>query len=193
VAATLGGTILNEVMDGWRRVSVRAELDAMAELVFERMGKDFADVLSADLSGVSLVGISETLEGSPRYSARALSNDTVIIPIRTSTGPHRPLAGATVMYRVERENGRSKLVQTVGDLLTDIPIGGRVETIPGADVIAMRIEYASKDGGWVHPNESEGWFEAGLPRAVRVSLVLADRDHSYEQVARSKVFPIHVD
>ena len=194
VAATLGGSMLVKIMDGWRRISVRAELDAMADVVFERMEKDFADVLSADLTGVSLVGITQTVEDDEQYFDRKLADDMIILKVRTSTEPNRPAAGTTVMYRVERAEGRHLLVQTLGDLATDMPIGGRIELIPQADVLRMRIEYAAKDGTWVDVEQSEGWFDVeNLPRAVRVSLTLAHRDRAFEQVARSKVFPIHVD
>jgi hypothetical protein len=97
------------------------------------------------------------------------------------------------MYRVEREDKRDLLVQTIGDLLTDIPIGGRIEMLPNADVLSLCFEYETKTGEWTRPKEEEGWFEKNLPRAVRVTLVLADHDHPYEQVVRRKVFAVHVD
>ncbi|HOZ46102.1 MAG TPA: prepilin-type N-terminal cleavage/methylation domain-containing protein [Candidatus Hydrogenedentes bacterium] len=203
VATTLGGTILLRVMDNFRHVSARVELDAMVDRAFEQMRKDFADALSAELSGVSFVSMSEDLteEVSEEVSEEAdtaspeglsLRNDMMILPIRTSTGPDQPPIGAKIRYRIERENARSVLVQTIGDLATDIPIGGRIEVIPRANVLAMRVEYAGRDGKWVNAADDEGWFDK-LPRAVRVSLVVAHQDRPFEQVARAKVFPIHVD
>ena len=194
VATTLGATMLSRVMDTWRRVSVRTELDAMAERVFEKMGKDFADVLSSDLSGVALGGITQTVRDHADFPGRALADDRIIIPIRTAPGLDRAEAGAMVMYKVERDNGRDQLVLTIGDLVTDVPvpIGGRIEMIPQARVLGLRFEYASKDGVWQAPDDEAGSFD-DLPKAVRVSLALADRDFPNEQVARSRVFPIHVD
>ena len=193
VASTLGGRVLLGVTDNWRQISVRAELDAMAEGVFDRMGKDFSDILSADVSGVPLVGMTQDLEDSPDHPDAPMSDDRVIIPIRTSTGPTQVSAGARVMYRVEPEDGRRLLVQTVGDLMTDLPIGGRVALIPQADVLRLRIDYADKAGRWLAREGHEGWYRAALPRAVRVSLTLAHQDRPFDQVARSKVFLIHVD
>jgi len=137
--------------------------------------------------------MTQDIEDSPEHSDVSLSDDRVIIPIRTSTGPAEVSAGARVMYRVEREEGRRLLVQTVGDLMTDLPIGGRVALIPQADVLHLRIDYADKTGRWLPREGHEGWYRAELPRAVRVSLTLAHQDRPFDQVARTKVFMIHVD
>ncbi|MDQ1257056.1 MAG: Type secretion system protein [Candidatus Hydrogenedentes bacterium] len=192
LATTLGGAILLEVMEAWDRVSVRTGLDAMAQTVFDRLDTDFGDMLSSDLTGVSLVVISRSLEDGNQPAGQVLPDDMLIVPVCTSTDPAGAVSGTTVMYQIERENGRDLLVQTTGDLQTDIPIGGRVELIPRADVLSMRVEYADKNGVWLEANGEEGWFK-GLPRAVRISLTLADLDRPDEQISRSKVFPIHVD
>ncbi len=193
VATTIGGQIFTRVLDTWRTVSLRAELDEMAGNVFKRMGTDFADLLAADLTGTSLVGMTQSASDLARYPEDSLANDTLIMRVRTALGAQQSAAGATIKYRVEHEAERDLLVQTAGDLATDIPIGGRIEMIPEADVIGLRIEYLGHDGHWLDSSQSDGWFESELPRAVRVSLALQHRDNPAIQIARNKVFPIHVD
>ena len=61
-----------------------------------------------------------------------------------------------------------------------------------AELAIEKPEASPRELAW-HITDSEGWFEGSLPRAVRVSFVLADRDFPYEQVTRSRVFLIHVD
>lgn len=193
VATTLGVQMLNKVTDCWRQTSLRTELDAMADTIFDRMEKDFGDILSADVSGVPLVGITRNLTGHTAYEKETFADDTLLLRIRTSTGPARPQTGATVMYRVERQPKRDIIVQTIGDLAIEIPIGGRIELAPKANVLGLCLEYQTKTGEWIRPTQEEGWFKQNLPRAVRATLVLANAVHPREQVVRCKVFPVYVD
>lgn len=193
-AATLGGTMLLKVISCWDQVSSRAELDSSADHAFEIIGMDIADLLAAKTSGVGMVGLVQTTHDEKIAPNAELADDTLVLPLRTSAGTHPVAAGARVIYRIERDNGRHLLVRTVGDLTTEMPIGGRIELMPNADVLQLRVEFAGRDGVWQKSATGEGWFEAKqMPSAIRVTLVIADATSGSEQITRSKVLPIHVD
>ena len=125
-----------------------------------------------------------------RFFDRVLADDQVTIPVQTSgTGL---LAGSQVRYRVIRgTDGTHKLARTVGPLHSDVPpMAGQTFLIQSADVIRFRVEYA-EDGveGWVGE-----WYKPTLPRAVRISMTLADRNpfRTDRQVSLKAVFPISV-
>lgn len=198
VVTALGTQTFFGVTDAWGKSKIRKELESTATRAFEDMALDFADVLSADLSGIPLIGIRGDWESreQPYLDRVLLADDSVVLPIQSSGIGERPLTGGTVMYRVmrEKEPGDEKrnhsLVRTVGNLgAKRPPEGGRLDIIaPGdADVLRLRIEYADDEGKWCRV-----WRRPKLPRAVRVSMTLAHPVRFDIQIARKAVFAINV-
>ena len=186
MTTTLGMTILYRVSEAWRQTTIRAELDAKADYILSQMGQDFAQVVSAQVSGQGIRGSSQTAQ-DPRFFGVPLQDDVVVLPVTLSPEPGELPRQVDVGYHIDREEGAHTLVRT-----TTIP--GNTESVASVKVsdgvLAMRIEYAAKAPGsaWQSP-----WSNAALPGAVRISLTLADPDRPYEQIARKAVFPIYVD
>ena len=152
------------------------------------MRRDFAEVLSAKLSGVSIRGTAVTAEDE-RFFKIPIEDDAIVIPIRLApTRKDEGALAASVGYRVERANGSHTLMRTLGPLGPEMPGENKLEVAEG--VLAMRAEYLPKAPGseW-----QTGWTSAELPGAVRVSLTLMDTNRYFEQVSRKAVFAIKVD
>lgn len=192
VVTTLGVQTFIGITSAWSVAKTQSEMDAAAYDVFESIRRDFEDILSANLSGVSVRGIDRTTTDQS-YFQRILEDDQVIIPVQNSGAApgQRRLKGGTVGYRVMRSEGMHRLVRTVGDLSpTAFPIGGTTPIIKAYDVIRFELEFLSGDSeeGWV--NE---WIRPEHPAVVRVSLTLADPDSKGVQISRKAVFPVHVE
>jgi prepilin-type N-terminal cleavage/methylation domain-containing protein len=188
MATTLGMTMLYRVSDAWRQTSRRTELNARADEIIKQMQKDFAEVVSSRLAGVSVHGTSKTGQDS-RFFKVLLEDDEVVIPVEIVAGPGGPLQRANVRYRIERQDGGSTLMRVTRALGDE---KAPVTTVKVADgVLAMRIEYLGKgpDASW-----QNDWANPAAPAAVRVSVTLADPDrYAAEQISRKAVFPIRVD
>ncbi len=191
LAVTLGFSVINRVLTTWRGISTVAELDATADRIFEKVGADLSNVVSPRLSGTGLIAVNGVMPGTSG-GAGPRESDRIVLPVRARIGPDESDSAVRVMYKMERRNGRCPLVNTIGDFLTDIPIGGRVELAPDVDCLVFRVDFADESGDWVPRDDEGGWFKQTLPRAVRVSMVLADADFPYRQVSRTRIFPLHV-
>ncbi len=191
IVTTLGTTTFFRMTSYWNDLKNLTDLDAMASDAFSAMHQDFADTLSARLSGVPLRGVSREAENDPNFIDRDLEDDEIILPIQTSGIGQRSLTGGRVRYTVERDPSAKTytLVRFVGDLSSVAPPqGGRLPVIDRANVIRLRFEYRAKGASeW-----KLDWQDASLPGAVRVSMTLAMPERDYLQVSRKAVFPIHV-
>lgn len=185
VVTTLGVTTFSSMTGAWHDAKTLAELDTMAGDAFRSMQRDFADVISASLCGSAVRGIRRDIQDALRPS---LADDRVVIPIQTAGMGRSALTGGAVMYQVVRSGGRQRLVRTVGGVSEEAPSGSPQEIVERAEVIRLRFEYAGEaDSQWL-----PDWHRPTSPRAVRVSLTLADLYRPDLQIARKTVFPIYV-
>lgn len=188
VVSGIGMQAFFGMTSAWSDLKSRSDLDGIAYSAFQRMHADFADVISAELSGVSIRGIAAERE----YDAllAPYKDDQIILPIQTSAVGRRNLIGGSVRYRVARDDaeGTHRLVREVGLLTADLPIGAQTAIIDTANVLSLRFEFLGRESGeW-----QLDWNSPELPAAVRVSLTLADLNRIDLQVSRKTVFPIHV-
>ena len=187
VATSLGMVMFFKVGDTWRRIEIRAELDARANYAFEQMRKDLTEVVSAKVSGFSVRGVTQTTQDK-RFFKIPLEHDRIAIPVQLPAQPGRAAVCANVGYHIERKDGAYTLVRTTGPLGPEWPAANPLKVADG--VLAMRIEYLPEahDAAW-----RTQWSKPTLPQAVCVSLTLMDPHRTYEQIARKAVFPIRVD
>ncbi len=173
----------------WHDTKTLADLDSIADDALNTIQTDVLDVLSFELSGVSIRGEDRATEDQ-RFFDRILEDDTLVIPVQTTQAGRRRLGGNTVQYHVERNANAQVLRRTVGVLEAEIPQSGRaaVTDEQRANVIRFNVEYlVPSSSDWVAE-----WQEDALPAAIRVSLVLADPYRGDLQVSRKAVFPIYV-
>jgi prepilin-type N-terminal cleavage/methylation domain-containing protein len=178
----------------WNDLKSMADLDRIAYSAFQEMQEDFADVVSAELSGVPIRGL--TREHKYDLLLASYQDDQIVLPTQTSVVGERNLAGGSVRYHVARDGaeGTHHLVRYAGVLTAESPVDLPKLIIDNANVLSLRFEFLVEEeslggdaGGW-----QLGWDSLGLPAAVRVSLTLADANRTDLQVSRKMVFPIHV-
>ena len=187
VATTLGVVMFARVTDVWKQASIRTELDATVNNVFEQMRQDFDAVVSGKLAGVSVRGATQTAQDK-RFFKIPLEDDQVIVPIEIAPGPGARVQRADVRYVIERKEDMPTLVRTT--TLSGSPNAPVTHLKLAQGVIAMRVEFIGKgpESSW-----QKDWLQAAAPGAVRVSLTVADPNRYYEQISRKAVFPIKVD
>lgn len=164
----------------------RTELDTVAENALKTMTQDFADVLSPGLAGQRFQGVQQTVLGEKDLAGASLANDQVTFPVQLPTREESRRVSGMVTYHVDRNT--NDLVRMTGSLFEEFPVSGPTTVASG--VVHLAFEYRGReDGGqWVRE-----WSKEGLPGAVRVTLVVMDKDRPFEQVARRAVFPLHVE
>lgn len=185
----IGIRIFFGMTSAWHDLKSMADLDSVAYSAFQSMHADFADVVSAELSGASIRGRTAEYEYD-RLKARYM-DDQIILPVQTSVLGELSLTGGSVRYYVARDEteGTHHLVRTVGDLTEDLPVSVLTNVIDRANVLSLRFEFlADESSEW----KGDGWDSPELPAAVRVSITLADADRNDLQISRKTVFPIHV-
>lgn len=191
IATSLGVTMLFKVADAWRVTSNRCELDHRAAQIFKAIGNDMAEMLSPSATGVPFKAEAGTgtLDKDPFYKTQVERDRLLVSAMLSSrdaanTAPVR----ADVEYVVENKENGSNLV--------------RIERAPGMDpgkgvrteldnaVISFRVESLAREAGatW-----QPGWTKATAPKAIRVSVVLANPNNPLEQIVRMAVFPVEVD
>lgn len=187
IVTGLGTSAFFTMTSAWHDAKTLAELDAMAGAAFHGLQEDMADVISADLSGAYVRGFRRD-STDPRFFDRELADDQIILPLQSSGMGQGTLAGGTVLYQVVRSEGRHRLTRSVGEAGAETPLGNPQRVIDGADVLRLRIEYAAEgESGWLPQ-----WQRQATPRAVRVSMTLADPFRPDLQISRKAVFAIYV-
>jgi prepilin-type N-terminal cleavage/methylation domain-containing protein len=196
VATGLGVTMFVRVTSVWQTTSARTELNRRADDIFGGMRRDFATMVSAKLAGETVRGSSRTAQDE-RFFKILLEDDRVVIPVETVVTPDGAPVRAAVTYHVERKEGGHSLMRTTRLAGGEKAPSTSVKVADG--VLALRVEYADPeetdktDPAGVWQNE---WTKPVSPRAVRVSVTLADPDRPDRvdlQIARKAVFPIKVD
>ncbi len=173
IVTSMGVTMFFKMSDAWKKTTARVELEAKSALAFESMRKDFSEIVSSDLAGVSITGTS-AFSGDRVPHA----DDSVTIPVLRRSSPDGPLARESARYYIDRGEDGPALVRAVGDSVQPI--------VP--DVVRMNVEYGLPSGAW-----TDEWKEASMPRAVRVSLTLIHPDQLDEQIVRKSVFLVNVN
>ena len=189
VVSTLGTTAFVTVTTAWNDQRALVELDAMAEEVFSAIERDLSDTLSHDLSGVVISGASRDAIDHRSVPAAHNADDTLIIPIQGAAEGRIRQQSGMVGYRVDRSATTQTLVRTKGGLNENFPATGSQPIVPGAQILAFRVEYLSTDSTKLWVKE---WHGRSHPQAVRVSITLADLDRPDRQLSRKSVLRVHV-
>lgn len=192
VVSTLGSVAFFRVDGRWRTEYLRTRMLAAADQVFAAMRDEFGHMQSPQRTGAPLQGVMTTrVEDDPRspFWRMTIEDDRVVFP----TERRNPSTGAaernSVMYHITRDAADGpRLVRTYGPLGEPVPAGASLPLLQDDRVRALSIciEYGS-GGEW-----KRSWDRPQPPEAVRVSLVLMDRNRYFEQVAAKAVFPINV-
>lgn len=192
VATTFGVTMLFKISDAWRKTSVRCELDNRAEHIFKSIRQDMAEMLSPSATGLPLKieAGTGTFEVDKPVIKVQVERDRFLVPTKLTMrdDPKAELMHVDVEYAVESKEGVCRLI--------------RIERLPGEAenkwkrseldnaVISFHVETLDREPGaaW-----QSGWAKATAPRAVRVSVVLANPNNPLDQIVRMAVFSVEVD
>lgn len=195
VVTSLGISAFVDMNKAWQATRTMSDLDREASNAFRMIKRDFASVVSTELSGISVHGIHRNLEvveksASPRYFDRVLADDAVVIPVPSGAGGAADIG--LISYSVNRADNSHRLVRSLGDVTSP-----EEKSLPEmdvvnpniAEVIRFRIDYADGAGEW-----SAEWTDTALPQAVRVSMTLEQPGlfGQHLQITRKAVFAIHV-
>jgi len=184
VVMTLGGSAFIQFVGGWKTVQIRTLLHGRADNALASLEQDFGHLVSTRLSGVPMRGESRSYEDDTLYWRMQVEDDLLVLPVEIPPGVDGLRQYSAVMYHIDRDQERPVLTRTYGRLEADVPEGA-TEAL-AEDVHGMRIEYY--DGTEWHAQ----WEAPGMPRAVRVSLILMDITRPHEQIARTATYPVHV-
>lgn len=188
VVTGLGATAFSNITTAWGNARAETELDRRVDEAFNAFQEDISDTLSARLSGEPILGIHREIN-SEKYFDRVLSDDMIVLPIQHSATDTRMRTGSKVAWRVQRNQEQSTLVRAIGALDQPIPAGGMTDELGEADVIRLSFEFEAADapGKWVRE-----WNRNEHPAAVKMTIVVADRNRPWVQIGREAVFPINV-
>ena len=169
VVSTVGFVTYGRMVTYWGDLRTRTALEGVADNVLNSFREDLGAVVSTKLIASRLAG-EKTDAGS-----------VVSFPIQSQT-PSNLNTASIVQYKLG-----GGLKRSLADALNpDLQLS---ETVVGKGVTQFLVEYAPANGAW-----QDAWSDPVLPKAVRVSVVVADPDYpEKEQVARKAVFTIHVD
>ena len=185
VVTTLGVTAFAAIIGEWRETKAMVVLDNNVTFVFEHIENDLSDVLSAELSGVSIAGEDRTWKDEKKFKDAPDQDDRIIIPVQGNSSTNTILKPSSINYELKHVNGESYLVRSISDLGKN-EWSKESNIIDGVDTVAFDIQYAT-DSGWV-----DEWTASALPKAVRVGIAVANRDNHNLQLSRKAVFTIAV-
>ena len=185
VVSTLGMKALSLMMSEWREAKIMTDLERQTITVFQSFESDFSEILSTQVSGISLLGEDKEWVDESRFKAAPDQSDRLVIPIQGLVHNKNIDKAKSIQYEVQHTESSAKLLRSVADLGSDNFISP-LYVIDGYNTVAFDVQYSGAKG-WV--NE---WNASSLPKAVRVSIVVADKDHPYIQVTRKAVYTIAV-
>ncbi len=186
VVTTLGMKALSLMMSEWREAKIMTDLERQTLTVFESLEDDFSEILSAQLSGISLLGEDKEWVDESRFKAAPDKSDRIVIPVQNLPKKDKKLDKAwSVQYEVQHNEGVSSLYRSTAELGSD-KFNSPQDIITGYNTIAFDVQYSGADG-WV-----DEWSSTELPSAVRVAIVVSDKDHPYLQLSRKAVYTIAV-
>ena len=182
VVTTLGTVTLFQLWSRWGELKTSSGMDRRANRAFESMRADLASAVASNIAGVALQGTTGT-DKSPLYYEMPLENDQFTLPVEAPIDGGK--ATAIAGYRIEREGDESVLVRTSKLLRSGTELPGK--TI-AEGVVKMRVEYADAGSEW-----SQTWTKPVNPKAVRVTLLLAEPGHpNRQQSVRQAEFTVNV-
>ncbi|MBP8129512.1 MAG: prepilin-type N-terminal cleavage/methylation domain-containing protein [Candidatus Hydrogenedentes bacterium] len=192
VVSTLGSVAYFRVDARWRTEYLRTRMLAAADQAFTAMREELGSMPSPERTGAPLRGVTTTYveeDADNRFWRISFEDDRIIFPCERRDPASGIIKRNSVMYHIARGAGSgSQLMRTYGPLDADMPAGASLPVVQDdrVRVLSLCIEYGS-GGAW-----SRHWAQDEPPEAVRVSLVLVDRNRDFEQVAAKAVFPIRV-
>ena len=143
VVTTIGVRTFSLLTTTWKETQTLAGLEDSAAIAFREIRKDLSDTLSAELSGVSIIGIDQYVNAKQGHNQAADEDDRLIIPIQGTKDGEILERTRSIQYRIERESGRASLVRTRGDLGDKNPSKGKFDFIPLVDVVRFDVAYAT--------------------------------------------------
>lgn len=185
VVTSLGVKSFSVMMSHWRETKIMVELDNKVNTVFDTIGRDVSDVLSAQVSGLSIVGEDDAWVNTKIHNSGSDQADSIVIPIQGVRPAPAKDKALSVQYALVHTPEGSSLTRSTSGLGTNKWVNP-LDIIEGVDTVAFDIQYAN-DTGWV--NE---WKESTLPKAIRVGIVVAQRDNRYYQLSRKAVYTVAV-
>ena len=198
VVTALGMSVFVSVDREWDVRRAEAEMEAMAVNVFEDLERDMNDVLSAEVSGYSLRGVDSEKVILNSVPKAYWPNDEFVVPVQGTGSGNAMLYGRNVRYYVgiqssDAENNSQgsyySIVRTEDKIDVQTPTRGAIKVTPdNTNVTGFQVEYA------VHGSDewTQEWSRDELPAAIRVSISLQYASRPDVQIARKRVFPIHV-
>lgn len=185
VVSTIGMSAVFGIIDSQRAGSKYMNLDRQAEQVFDQMRQDAGRILSPKLSGAFVTGTESRIEDAHRKGTVTLEG-AFTLPVAQPKDNGGSQA-VSVSYHLVHEPGKAPVLMRTASLLNIRPAKA-ADTPVSEAVRMMRVEFQDVQGQWL--NE---WKAQAMPKAFRVSLMLADENGAGEQIARKAVFPVHVE
>ena len=179
VVSTLAVSAFISASDYWNDLCATVQLEKNATAALDSMGEDFARILPSRLSNTALRGTTGNFLDDSHFWQATFEDDRVEVAVDQYNAASKHRETATVAYSIDRHSKVPRLVRTAkGSAAT--------ETVVAANVAGLRFSwYDGKQ--W-----SDAWEQAGLPRAVRVSLSLIDPVRPGRNLARTAVFNVNV-
>jgi len=186
VLTTLGAQAFTALTTSWNHTRSLTELTHSADDALNLIGRDVQDILSAKLSGQSIIGEERTTEKDHGADRDWDEDDRVVFPIQGISSGLSLQKSSTVQYAVQRGASGQFLIRTIGALESENPQQNPLNIIPEVHTNRFRVEY--NDGQqWVG-----SWNSNELPKAIRVSITVAHSQKEFLQISRKRVFPVKV-
>jgi prepilin-type N-terminal cleavage/methylation domain-containing protein len=182
----LGTRFLFLAQEHQRDRDVRDRLDRAAGNILETMRADFAAVPSSVLAQSTLRGQDATVAAPEPFPGVEFSDDRLILPVQSHLQTGQT---GLVAYYIHREADRSVLMRQSGKLGETEPSGPQEVVDRLAEAQQFEAAFLNSNGQWLEQWPPEG--EASNPRAVRITLGLADPADPGAQVSREAVFRIY--
>ncbi|MBN4046708.1 type II secretion system protein [bacterium AH-315-P07] len=189
VVTTVGITSFAKLTATWKNTQVLLALEDTADVAFRNIEQDLADTLSAELSGVSIVGINRDVASTIGVNQAPDADDRLIIPTQGSLYNTNLFRTRFVQYQIQRDEERALLRRITRDFDDPTRVLTRLDIIPEADVIRFDVTFATGDADtpWV-----DEWESAEMPRAVRVCMTLTEPGNLSRQISRKETYAVHV-
>lgn len=179
ILSTMGVVMFGRIMDYRRQSEIKQSLNISFLQLTNRLQDDFDQIVSPTYTKGKVVAMRH-IEYEKRYQSVPLDDDRISFPILYTNSDGKTVV-VQVFYYIDRSLGDApSLVRVIGPLGDEKPDGAK--EILATGVLGMRVHcYDGKD--WV-----ENWDKQFYPKAVKISLVLADKNRLWEQVVRESVF-----
>jgi prepilin-type N-terminal cleavage/methylation domain-containing protein len=179
VVSTLAVTAFISATGYWNELQATVQLDQNATAALDSLRDDFGRVLPSCVSNAALRGHAGTVTDDSHSWRTTFEDDRIEMTVDQYNTAGKQRETATVAYHIDRKNGVPRLVRSARGSAAS-------EMVVAPNVAGLR--FAWFDGKqWL-----DAWEQAGLPRAVRVSLSLVDPRRPTRNLARTVVFNVNV-